>query len=143
MLPPAYFVSHLVLMVFLHFVWPLAYWNLGLSRWAGLPLAVLGVVVVATCVRRFDSTTTLYPFDRPSVFVTDGFYRYSRNPMYTALAISLVAAAIMLGSVTPMFAIPVFVCSITVRFIVHEERTLERSFGAEYLAYKSRVRRWL
>ena len=39
--------------------------------------------------------------------------------------------------------LPVALVSITVGVIVREESYLERKFGAEYISYKSTVRRWL
>jgi protein-S-isoprenylcysteine O-methyltransferase Ste14 len=63
--------------------------------------------------------------------------------MYTGLLLSIVGAVIMLGSATPALAIPFFVGLMQTRFIAHEERVLERSFGEAYRVYRNRVRRWL
>jgi len=45
--------------------------------------------------------------------------------------------------VGPWLPIPCFVWIIRSNFILGEERFLEELFGQQYLAYKSRVRRWL
>ena len=37
----------------------------------------------------------------------------------------------------------VFVAIIHSQFILHEERFMEGLFGAEYLSYKNKVRRWI
>lgn len=142
-LPPVHFFATLVGMLALHFAFPIAHWNLGMSRFAGLPFALLGIAVVVSSVRRFRSVTTLLPFGEPSVLVTQGFFRVSRNPMYTGLLLSIVGAAIMLGSATPAIAIPLFAVLMHTMFIAHEERVLERRFGETYRAYRRRVRRWL
>lgn len=142
-LPPVFYFATLAGMLILHFACPIAQWNLGMSRFVGLPFAVLGIVFVVTSVRQFRSVTTLMPFEQPSALVTGGFFRVSRNPMYTGLLLSIVGAVIMLGSVTPALAIPCFVAVMQKRFIAHEERVLERSFGETYRAYRKRVRRWL
>ena len=144
MLPPAYFAAHLALMLLLHFALPGAYWNLGPTRWAGLPFALSGTLLVVLSVRRFDAlATTRRPFEVPSVLVTQGCFRLSRNPMYAGMLLALVGAAVMLGSATPLLVIPLYVVLIQVRFIAHEERMLESRFGEAYRAYKRRVRRWL
>lgn len=142
-LPPAYYVATLAGMLILHFACPVVQWNLGMSRLTGLPFALLGIVFVVTSVRQFRCVTTLMPFEQPSALVTRGFFRVSRNPMYTGLLLSILGAVIMLGSATPALAIPLFVGLMQTRFIAHEERVLERSFGEAYRAYRKRVRRWL
>ena len=75
--------------------------------------------------------------------MTDGFHRYSRNPMYTGMLISLVGGFVMLGSATPVLLIPLFYWCIRTRFIAYEEQLLESRFGDEYRAYKRRVRRFI
>jgi protein-S-isoprenylcysteine O-methyltransferase Ste14 len=142
-LPPTWFFALQLLMVVLHFAWPVAQWNLGMARWWGLPFAVLGIVAVVGAARQFRSVTTLMPFEEPTALVTGGFFRFSRNPMYLGMLLSIVGGVIMLGSLTPAIAIPLFVGLMQVRFIAHEERILRRSFTGVYESYRNRVRRWL
>jgi len=89
--------------------------------------------------------TTIDPFrpERASMLVTHGVYRLTRNPMYLSLFLLLLAYAIRLWSLAA-FAGPVaFVAFITRLQIIPEERALEAKFGAEFTAYKRKVRRWL
>ena len=51
--------------------------------------------------------------------------------------------ALLMGTLSPWLPIPVFVWILQANFIQGEERFLEELFGQDYLAYKSRVRRWL
>jgi len=55
----------------------------------------------------------------------------------------LAGIGVLLGTVTPLVVIPVFVRAIQARFIAVEERMLRERFGAEYEAYQRRTRRWL
>lgn len=87
--------------------------------------------------------TTIKPFQESKTLVTTGIFRFSRNPMYLGFALILVGAAILLGSLTPFFVIPVFVILTEKQFIISEEIMLERTFGTAFLDYKRRVRRWL
>ena len=130
-------------MLALHLLWPVYRWNFGMTRWWGLPIVVAGFVLVVGSAGRFAPRTTLRPDETPSLLVTDGFHRYSRNPMYTGMLISLVGGFVMLGSATPVLLIPLFFWCIRTRFIAYEEQMLEWRFGDEYRAYKRRVRRFL
>jgi protein-S-isoprenylcysteine O-methyltransferase Ste14 len=143
LLPPACFAALLALMLLLHFVLPVAQWNPGATRWWGIPFTAAGALLLAAALRRFSARTTRNPYERPSVLIEEGPYRFSRNPMYAGLLLALAGAAVMLGSLSPLLALPLFVLLVQTRFIAHEERVLEERFGADYRAYRRRVRRWL
>jgi protein-S-isoprenylcysteine O-methyltransferase Ste14 len=63
--------------------------------------------------------------------------------MYLGLATLLVAWAVYLGSLAALVVLPGFVAYLNRFQIEPEERALVERFGAEYEAYRSRVRRWL
>lgn len=89
--------------------------------------------------------TTINPvtIDQASTLVTSGIYARSRNPMYVALTALLASLAFALGNGW-LFAGPLAFALYTGRFqILPEERAMAARFGADYLAYKARVRRWL
>lgn len=89
--------------------------------------------------------TTINPLkpERASALVTGGVYRITRNPMYVGMLLFLLAWAVYLSAVTP-FAGPLLFALYITRFQIRpEERVLKANFGAHYLAYASRVRRWL
>jgi len=83
------------------------------------------------------------PKEMPSKLVVSGPFRISRHPMYLGMAAVLLGEAVFLGSLTT-FAFPlIFMALMVVLFMSTEEDNLERTFGKEYLDYKSRVRRWI
>lgn len=89
--------------------------------------------------------TTIDPvhIDRASVVVTSGVYRYTRNPMYVGLTCLLLSWSAFLASPWTLLG-PLFFALYITRFqIVPEERMMEAKFGAAYLNYKRRVRRWI
>ena len=91
------------------------------------------------------ASTTINPF-RPqntTALVTTGVYRRTRNPMYVGLTLVLLGWAAFLVSAWALLGPVVFVLYITRFQIAPEERVLSAKFGAEYAAYRSRVRRWL
>lgn len=115
------------------------------TRLGGLPGALGVAVAVAAFVRFRQVRTTVNPNDpsRASHLVTDGVFRVSRNPMYLGLVLLLMGWAVWLGSAGPWLILPLFVIVITVVQIIPEERALGRIFGAQYLAYRQCVARWI
>jgi protein-S-isoprenylcysteine O-methyltransferase Ste14 len=75
--------------------------------------------------------------------ITYGLYRFTRNPMYLGLMLIVLGVAILQGSLAAFLPLPVFAWILQTRFVRGEERFLESLFGAEYLDYKSTVRRWI
>jgi protein-S-isoprenylcysteine O-methyltransferase Ste14 len=87
--------------------------------------------------------TPIHPFQRSTRLLTDGLYRYTRNPMYVGMMLILVGLSLILGTLGTVLVIPVFAWLIERNFIVVEERALEQAFGERYREYRRRVRRWL
>jgi protein-S-isoprenylcysteine O-methyltransferase Ste14 len=142
--PPMWLLFSLLAMLALHLLWPAARIVLSPYNWLGIALLALGIAVSLSASNRFRRAgTPVVPFERSTALVTEGAFRYTRNPMYLGLVVTLMGTAILLGTLTPWLVIPVFVWIIVARFIRGEERFLQDIFGAEYLAYKSRVRRWI
>lgn len=109
-------------------------------------LVLLGGFVGFSAFRSFRSAeTTVNPVhvERASALVSSGVYRFTRNPMYVALTSLLVAWAAYLAAPWSFLGPPVFVLFIARFQILPEERAMTAKFGAAYLEYKSRVRRWL
>ena len=142
--PPVLLLMAVVLMVALHYVLPVA-------RWLAWPWRALGALPIAMALlvgfwgaiqfRRHD--TTIIPFEQSTALIAKGPYRYSRNPLYISMTLILVGLWILLGSLSPVVVVPLFVWWISSRFIANEERHLEAQFGRTYLEYKTKVRRWL
>lgn len=122
--------------------------RLGLARDAavllGSTVALAGVLVSFAGVRLFvRRRTAIIPFKAASCLVTSGIYRLTRNPMYLGLAFLYAGIAVLLDSLTALVLLPLVLFIIQTQVIFREEAYLERAFGDEYVAYKSRVRRWI
>ena len=112
----------------------------------GIRLAQLSAVIALVAFASFYiARTTINPLDpsRASALVTGGIFRITRNPMYLSLLLLLVAYAIRLGSWVEWLGPVVFAAYVTRFQIIPEERILAAKFGAAFLAYKSRTRRWI
>ena len=74
--------------------------------------------------------------------VVGGLYRYVRNPMYLAVAATIVGQALLLGR--PILLLYAGAFAVTVAAFVHwyEEPTLRRQFGDDYERYRHAVPAW-
>ena len=108
-------------------------------------LAAGGGLMVAAAASMFAARTTINPMKpaRASRLVTGGVFRWSRNPIYLGDLLILAALAVWLGQIANLALLPMFVAYIDRFQIRPEERVLAARFGAEYAAYRARVRRWL
>lgn len=75
--------------------------------------------------------------------VTTGPFAYLRHPIYTALALLLVALAIAYGNEARLIlALPIYALGTWLR-IAEEERLLREAFGPAYDTYAARVKRFV
>lgn len=115
-------------------------------RVLGWLLVLVGVVLnIAPKLRFRRAGTTVNPM-RPqssSVLVQSGLHGMSRNPMYLGHAAVLLGVASLLGNLAAFAAAAPYVAWVGRFQIVPEERALRAKFGAAYVDYCRRVRRWL
>ena len=78
-----------------------------------------------------------------TVIVSSGPYRFTRNPIYLAMLLGLIALAIGFDTAWILITLVPFYLVIRYGVIAREEAYLERKFGSAYMGYKSSVRRWL
>ena len=74
---------------------------------------------------------------------TDGPFRYTRNPGYLCLAMIYAGIAVLWNALWAILLLPLVLFVVQREVIGREERYLERTFGEEYLDYKTKVRRWV
>lgn len=121
-----------------------------LTELVRVPLAIALAVIGAAfdlsglvAFRRAKTTANPMRPQSTSSLVGSGVYRLTRNPMYVGLAFMLCGWAVFLWS---WWALPgpfAFAAYVDRFQIVPEERALSALFGADYMAYRNRVRRWL
>ncbi len=110
----------------------------------GLGLGVVGIalaVISILTLRRHG--TTVRPDAAADSLVTTGPYRRFRNPIYLADCLILLGAAEITKNVWFVAAAALFAVLVTWLAILPEERYLQRRFGAAYLDYKAKSRRWI
>jgi len=142
--PPIYFFCCILLAVVLHFIIPIKQITPPGLNFVGILLFLGGMGLVFWTVSFFKKhDTPLRPGEPSTTFITDGPFKFSRNPIYLGGTIALIGISIFLGSLITFVAPLFFFLTIRMRFIPYEETLMEQTFGEEYLQYKSRVRRWI
>jgi protein-S-isoprenylcysteine O-methyltransferase Ste14 len=112
---------------------------------AAIGATALVVLILAVLpFRRAGTTVDPRRPERTSDLVTNGIYSLSRNPMYVAMLLGLVAWGLYLASALALLlAPPAFVIYLDRRQIPAEEHALAAAFGEQYAQYTRRVRRWI
>lgn len=116
--------------------WPIA---------IGWIYVLLGLAIDVVAILQFRKhKTTINPLkpQNSTALITNGLYRFTRNPMYLGMALLLVGAALIMRCLSPMFMPIVFCLIVTGLQILPEERILTQKFGDDFRQYRHRVRRW-
>lgn len=102
---------------------------------------VIMLIAVFQFFRKKTTTNPLNP-EKASSLVVSGIFRYTRNPMYLALLLFLIAFALRLGNAFNTVVLAGFVYYMNHFQIRHEEEALTQLFGKEYKLYLKATRRW-
>lgn len=107
-------------------------------RRIGWPLVVTGAGVAVWATREAGATD----LERPDRVVTSGPYSFSRHPMYVAWTCAFAGVGLARDSAWLVSLLPPL-ATLVHRAAQIEEARLTAAFGADYLAYRDRVRRYL
>jgi protein-S-isoprenylcysteine O-methyltransferase Ste14 len=110
----------------------------------GAALLLGGIVVGLGSIRLFQRSGRPNPLPwHPSpTLVAEGFYRFTRNPMYLSEVIQIIGIGLVLDSAWVVLLAPVFLCIVHVTAVLPEERYLAETFGESYQRYCASVRRY-
>ena len=92
---------------------------------------------------KFKTTITPLKPSNSTALVTEGMYRYSRNPMYLGMLIILLAISFKFNLVGGIVISLFFYIFITKFQILPEEEAMNELFGDEFIKYSNRTRRWI
>lgn len=108
-----------------------------------VPLA-LGLAVLTWARVHFKKKDAeIHTFRAPISLITDGPFRFSRNPMYLGFTLVLLGAAFYVNRWCALLAPIAFFLVSAYWYIPQEERTLRSIFGSAYDDYAWKTRRWL
>lgn len=143
-LPPVHF---LLLLLGIVAVWV---FNIGpfVLAW---PARALGMILIPLGLGLLGSARMLFrrraanimTFGEPNNLVTEGPFRYSRNPMYLGFTLVLFGAAALSGHLVALVAPLGFWLLAHGWYVPFEERAAQLAFGPAYEAYCNKTRRWI
>jgi protein-S-isoprenylcysteine O-methyltransferase Ste14 len=118
---------------------------IGIFRYIGLPLMLLGASIYFWCAWDFTfaGRGTPAPIDPPKELVVRGLYRYVRNPMYVGVLLILLGEALFFASWRLLGYAGLVFLAFNLFILLYEEPTLRRQFGESYRRYCASVPRWI
>ena len=129
--------------------WLLTGWDVRESLWppvrlVGVLLLAAGVAVLLHAFLRFvvEGVGTPAPVAPTKHLVVGGLYRHVRNPMYLAVAATIVGQALALGQLVLLLYAVAFGVSVYAFVRLYEEPTLRTQFGEQYEEYRRSVPGW-
>lgn len=145
-IPPALVFLFFGGMMYLLALWlPVGYYDfLGRQLLAKILIGAAILIVCISLVQFYRAGTSINPTDlsKTTKLVTKGIYNYSRNPMYLAMLLLLLAWGLWLGNAFNTLLAAGFVAYMNAYQIRKEESSLREQFGKEYEQYCRFVRRW-
>lgn len=110
----------------------------------GIAFVALGILLVARSIAIFvKRKTDIRPGGSPTTLITDGPYRYTRNPIYTGNMLILFGVCLLIGTLLPFVVIPAYFVVVSTLVIPFEEQKLTATFGGAYTEYQAKVGRWM
>jgi protein-S-isoprenylcysteine O-methyltransferase Ste14 len=82
------------------------------------------------------------PYNTTTALVTDGVFRFSRNPIYVGMTSVYIGIAMCARSLPALVLLPVALALLDHAVVDPEERYLAHKFGDAYRVYSDAVPRW-
>lgn len=113
-------------------------------RLVGCFLLLVGAVFdISAMVTMARARANILPHRAATALVESGPFAISRNPIYLGNTVMMVGAGLAFGNLWLIVTGLVAALVVLKLAIEREERHLEALFGPAWLAYRSRVRRWI
>lgn len=110
----------------------------------GVSFVVVGALIFtySSGVFVIHGKGTPVPIDPPEILVTNGLYKYTRNPMYLSYLSIFLGEFMFLGHIALLIYF-IMMCVFITFFVTHyEEPELKKRFGKKYLEYMKSTPRW-
>lgn len=107
-------------------------------------LIIIGILIILAGMINMWSSLRMGLPRKKTKLRTDGLFRISRNPIYVGfLFIDFGALFYIYDFIVVVIVLSILSAIYHHRIILGEEKFLEKTFGKEYMEYKSKVRRYL
>ena|SRR5437016_14580466 len=142
--PPLIYAGPLAVGLLLNLKFPMRFLPRKVAAILGVTLIGASVALVSQAFQRMRRAgTNVNPTEPATVLVTEGPFKFTRNPLYLSLTLFYAGVATLVNALWAMLLLPIVLFVVNREVIEREERYLERKFGEQYMKYKGRVRRWI
>ena len=142
--PPLIYLAGIGVGLALEYIWPAPLLPQDVQYGVGAALIAVAFLIAVPAFLQFrKAKTDVDPYKPVTAIISTGPFRWTRNPLYLAMAVLQLGVAFAVDGIWIALMIVPAVIVIQYGVIVREERYLERKFGDEYLSYKTAVRRWV
>ncbi len=142
--PPIFMVLWAISSFALQRLWPIELPDPAPVVWSGAVLIVAGALLMGWTQIVFSKHGTAVAHSRPTTaLVTDGPFRFTRNPIYLAMLMIFAGLAAAYGNGWALVMTVLFMLALIRYTIRREEDYLAEKFGTDYTRYRESVRRWL
>jgi protein-S-isoprenylcysteine O-methyltransferase Ste14 len=129
-------------------------WDKPTLKWGGLIVIIIGVIIYLICAVSFVIKGLGTPMiwfgkplkvlvgEEPKKLVASGIYKYSRNPMYAGVLLTVLGQALFFQRLILVHYFIFLFIFFHLVVIMIEEPHLRKKFGKEYEEYRKKVRRW-
>jgi protein-S-isoprenylcysteine O-methyltransferase Ste14 len=143
-LPPLVYGAAFIMGLLLHLMFPVHILPTTLARGIGVVCVLVSLPLALATLRVLSRAhTPVDPMKPTTALVTEGPFRYSRNPIYVALTLLYVGVALLVNVWWILLLVVPVLLVIRYGVIAREEAYLTRKFGEAYRQYTAQVRRWL
>jgi len=143
-LPPLVYGAAFIMGLLLHLLFPLPILSTTLARGIGVVCVLVSLPLALATLRALSRAhTPVDPMKPTTALVTEGAFRYSRNPIYVALTLLYVGVALLINALWILLLVVPALVVLRYGVIAREEAYLTRKFGDAYRQYTAQVRRWL
>jgi len=143
-LPPLAYGAAFIMGLLLHLVVPLHVLPTTRARWIGVVCVLVSFPLALMTLRALSRAhTPVDPMKPTTALVTEGPFRYSRNPIYLALTLLYLGGAFLVNALWILLLVVPVLLVIRYGVIAREETYLTQKFGDAYRQYTAQVRRWL
>ena len=143
-IPPFIYLFFLAVGLVLDLLFPVALLSSAVQYTVGFVLIAASFALLPFVLGRFREAGTNLDVRKPTTaIISDGPYRFSRNPAYLSMTLLYIGIGIAADSIWILGLLLPTLVVMHYGVIAREERYLEAKFGEEYVRYKRSVRRWI